>query len=121
MYFKSHEGVHAHAHSALHREGWNWYNKELLSRGCVSIYHELYQVPSGNYETIYGNMAPSGLAATMHRVQREGEKEARWMSPIVDARKGLLKTSRGRMSRSGAHEHDGYENMDAYGSVSEKR
>lgn len=36
-----------------------------------------------------------------------------WISPIVDARRGLLKTSAGRMSQSTATEHDAY-NDDPY-------
>lgn len=113
MYFKSHEGVHAYANSPLHREAWAWYNKTLLAKGSVGIYHELYQVPRGNYETIYANMAPTGLATTMHKVYKEGETEATWMSPVVDARSGLLKTSRGRMS--GLQQSEKHEEEDPYG------
>ena len=99
MYFKSYQGVHAYAQSQLHREAWNWYNNDLAKDGQFGIFHELYQVPSGNWETVYANIQPTGLSSTMHQVTNE-EGNKVWMTPIVDASKGLLKSSRGRMSRS---------------------
>lgn len=98
MYFKSQEDVHKYALGPLHRRTWEWWNKAIAGKKNISIYHELYQVPSGNYESIYANMQPILAAATMHPItKKDGEKA--WMSPMVDARKGILKSSKGRMSR----------------------
>ena len=111
-YFKSPDHVHRFALSEIHREGWNWWSKELSGKP-ISIYHELYQVPSGNWETIYANMAPTLAAATYTKIT--GPKgETAWQSPIVQAKTGLLKSSRGRMSRSDGKENDVYDELDAY-------
>lgn len=64
-----------------------------------SIYYELFHVPKGNWESIYANCHPIGLAATKHAVKgKQGEGAVEWMSPVVDAKKGVLSTSKGRMS-----------------------
>ncbi|KAJ9624523.1 hypothetical protein H2203_005258 [Taxawa tesnikishii (nom. ined.)] len=105
MYFKNVSYVHKYAESPLHRHAVNHWNKELVKKyPHLSIYHELFQVPRGNWESIYENCPPLGLAATKHAVrgkgegEGEGEAEVEWMSPVVDARRGILSTSKGRMS-----------------------
>lgn len=75
----------------------------------MSIYHETFHVPKGHWETIYINSHPSHLASSAHKITDEKTGEELWASPIVDASKGLLKTSAGRMSRSNADEHDKYD------------
>ena len=117
MYFKDYSYVHNYAHGPFHREAWNWWNREMAHKKHFSIYHELYQVPSGNWESIYANMAPTGLAATMHRVVLENGKGEEWVYPIVDASRGLLKTSTGRMSRSDGKDHEKYNDYNPYTSA----
>ncbi|WP_101384818.1 MULTISPECIES: DUF4188 domain-containing protein [Kitasatospora] len=48
----------------LHRKAWAMGNRmERKSGRHVGIWHETYLVPAGNYESIYGDMPPYGLAA----------------------------------------------------------
>ncbi|KAG8626444.1 hypothetical protein KVT40_005389 [Elsinoe batatas] len=110
MYFRSAADVHAFAHGPLHRQAWDWWYKNLKANEHLSIFHELYEVPSGNYESVYAQMPPTLLAATQHRVVTEegGRKKEGWTLPVVDARKGQLKSSKGRMARSEGREMDGY-------------
>ena len=108
-YFRSVEGLHKFAHSEYHRKGWDWWNKNFKSFPYMSIYHETYHVPKGNWESIYVNSHVSGLNATTHKFTDEMTGQEMYASPIVDASKGLLKTSAGRMARSNATEHDKYD------------
>ncbi|KAF4550981.1 Hypothetical protein D9617_15g043350 [Elsinoe fawcettii] len=119
MYFRSAADVHAFAHGPLHREAWEWWYKNLAENKDLGIWHELYEVPSGNYESVYAQMAPLGLAATQKRVvvQEGGEKREGWIYPVVDARKGQLKSSSGRMARSDGRENEKYGTKDIYEDV----
>ncbi|KAK7556955.1 hypothetical protein IWX49DRAFT_18743 [Phyllosticta citricarpa] len=116
MFFENMEGLHKFAHDPLHREGWNWWNKDLAKFGHISIWHEAFHSPAGHWEGIYINSHPRGLAATTVPITLEkdsGDLKAgtkAYLSPIVDARKGVLKTSAGRFSvlESKADEHDKY-------------
>lgn len=45
-----------------HLPAWRWYNKQVRASGDVAIWHESYIVRAGEYETIYGNLPPFGLA-----------------------------------------------------------
>ena len=107
-YFRSVEGLHAFAHSKHHREGWNWWNKNVKQFPHISIYHETYHVPAGHYESIYVNSHISGINSTTYKVMDKETGETKWASPVVDASKGVLKTSAGRMARSHGDEHDAY-------------
>ena len=125
MYFKSAADVHRYAHGPTHRKGWDWWYKNIKDLGEIGIYHELYEVPSGNYEAIYDHMNPMLLAATQHKVHvtsESGEKQEAWISPVVDARKGQLRSSRGRMARSSGTENEkyGFDDEAAYETVTQK-
>ena len=74
----------------------------------LSIYHEAYHAPSGHWESIYVNARPTGIGQTAHPITDPDTGAQLWASPVVDASKGLLRTSAGRMSRSSATEHDAY-------------
>lgn len=100
-YFKTVEGIHDFAHSDYHMKAWKWWNANVKQWPHMSIWHEIYHVPKGHFESVYVNSHISGLPST--RVKTD---DGLWASPIVDASKGLLKTSAGRMSRSDAKEHD---------------
>lgn len=100
-YFKTVEGVHAFAHADLHMQAWKWWNAHVKDWPHMSIYHELYHVPKGNWETIHANSHISGLPSS--RVKTD---DGLWVSPLVDASRGLLKTSAGRMSRSSGGDHE---------------
>ncbi len=105
-YFRTVEGLHNFAHSPYHRAAWDWWNKNWKQHPHLSIFHETYHVPKGNWESIYINSHVSGINTTQHKYTDEMTGKEMWASPIVDATKGLLKTSAGRMSRSLATEHD---------------
>ena len=108
VYFKNVEGLHKFAHAAAHREVWAWFNRHTREWPHISIWHETYQVPRGNWETIYINSHVQGINRASLPQTDEKTGESLWNYPIVDASKGLLKTSAGRMSRSNATEHDVY-------------
>ncbi|KAK4543563.1 hypothetical protein LTR36_005458 [Oleoguttula mirabilis] len=107
-YFRSVEGLHKFAHSEYHRAGWDWWNKHVAQYPHLSIFHETYHVPKGHWENIYVNSHLGGINSTTHRYVDEQTGEEMWASPVVDASRGLLRTSAGRMSRSKADEHDQY-------------
>ncbi|CAK1358652.1 hypothetical protein CB0940_06767 [Cercospora beticola] len=107
-YFRTVEGLHAFAHSSYHREAWNWWNTSTKKYPHLSIYHETYHVPKGHWENIYINSYASGITSTTTKVVDKETGEERWASPVVDASKGLLKTSASRMARSHGGEHEEY-------------
>ncbi|KAI9734345.1 MAG: hypothetical protein M1834_002451 [Cirrosporium novae-zelandiae] len=111
LYFRSLEYLAKFANEEAHREGWNWWNK-VSAAGKVNhigISHEVYSVPNGNWEGIYINFKPTGLGATSHLVKdKDGEKK--WTSPLVDARRGRLRTENGRMGLSMGHDYEKYNN-----------
>ncbi|KAJ5215311.1 uncharacterized protein N7498_001718 [Penicillium cinerascens] len=113
-YFRTYEGLHAFAHTegGVHREAWSYWNTEVMAKGkteesrMFGIMHEVYQVPVGKWENIYVNYHPSGLGATTHKVNVHGQEK--WASPLVDARKGLLRSSKGRMAVSTGGDNEIY-------------
>jgi len=107
-YFRTVEGLHRFAHSEYHRKAWDWWNKTVKEHSHLSIYHEVYHAPKGHWESIYVNSHESGFASTTHRYVDKKTGKEMWASPVVDASRGLLATSAGRMGRSKADEHDGY-------------
>lgn len=112
-YFRTNEGLQKFAQAPIHRNNWDWWNKNLKQYPHISIYHETYHVPKGHWESIHVNSHISGLNSTTHKVLDE-EGNEKWTHPIVDASKGLLRTSGGRMNRSLGHEHDAFDTPDPY-------
>jgi heme-degrading monooxygenase HmoA len=104
-YFRNVEGLHAFAHSDYHMPAWNYWNQKVKEMPHITIFHETYRVPAGNWESIHVNSKISGLNATVFKVPEEGTGKEVYRRPIVDASKGLLKTSAGRMGRSDGLEH----------------
>jgi Domain of unknown function (DUF4188) len=51
-----------------HLEPWRQFNRRIGASGDVGIWHETYRVRTADIETIYGNMAPTGLAAAVGMV-----------------------------------------------------
>jgi len=95
MYFRHADDVHRYAHSPLHTKAWTWYFKEVGPVGNISIFHEIYQVPKGAWETVYGNMAPTGLGAAQFKMD-----DGTYRGPLVGATKGAMRSGRGRMART---------------------
>lgn len=84
-------------------KAWTWFNKNLANFGHITIWHETYVVPASHYETIYVNSAPTLLAGGAYRVKTDaGEK---YLSTVVDAKRGVLKSSRGRLRLTDGDDH----------------
>jgi len=95
MYFRNAEDVHRYAHSPLHTKGWAWYFKTIGRVGNISIFHEIFQVPRGAWEAIYGNMAPTGLGAAQFKMN-----DGSFRGPLVGATTGSMRSMKGRMSKT---------------------
>ncbi|HEX4789498.1 MAG TPA: DUF4188 domain-containing protein [Actinospica sp.] len=70
QYWRSVEQLEQFARSARapHQPAWKVWNRLIgYKKPHVGIWHESYQVKAGDYECLYGNMPPFGLAkATRH-------------------------------------------------------
>jgi len=111
MYFKTSEGLHAYAHGELHRKGWKWWNDTYKQHPHLSIWHEMFVAPAGHWETIYVNTRPLLMGATTFPItSKDGSQK--WVSPVVDAWKGPLKSSRGRLTMSDGTDLDTEEYKD---------
>ncbi|EEH44773.1 uncharacterized protein PADG_01062 [Paracoccidioides brasiliensis Pb18] len=98
MYFRDLESLHNFSHGPEHMSGVKWWSKVVADNPQVGIYHETYVVPKGNWENIYVNCKPTGMSATSFPVRpKEANGETRWISPVVDSRKGLLRVASGRL------------------------
>ena len=66
QYWESFDALREYARDSdrLHLEGWREYSRETNETGAVGIWHETYRVAAGEYETVYDNMPPHGLAAS---------------------------------------------------------
>jgi hypothetical protein len=97
-YFKSVKDLHDFAHGDMHRDAWNWWNKNASNLPHIGLYHEAYDVPKHSWEAVYLQCAPLGLAQA--KVEGEGNDGKReLMDLIVDANKGPWRSSSGRMGR----------------------
>ncbi|KZT60330.1 hypothetical protein CALCODRAFT_506971 [Calocera cornea HHB12733] len=111
MYFRTTAGLHDFALSQVHRDTWTWFLAIQKRYPHIGIMHETYDVPARGWEAIYLQMHRTGLGAAEVKMTLE-EREASgveggeaWWSTPVDATKGKMRSSRGRMDRS-----DGGEN-----------
>jgi hypothetical protein len=108
-YFKTHEDVQAFAHGPHHREVWDWWND--LSRqkkvNHLSICHEVFAAPKGNWEGVYVNQYPSFFMGTNHFVMDKEGNEG-WVDPVTKANKGRMRTAKGRLGRSDGRENEVY-------------
>ena len=64
QYWRSFEHLHAYAHARdlAHLPAWAEFNRRVGGNGSVGIFHETYLVRAGEYESVYANMPPFGLA-----------------------------------------------------------
>ena len=58
-----------------HRPAWAAYNRVLRSGAEVGVWHEAYRVRPGDFETVYNNMPPFGLARATASVGATGKRE----------------------------------------------
>ena len=77
QYWRSMEHLVAYSRNRdlRHQPDWVRYNKELAKSGDVGIWHETYQVRAGEYECVYNNMPPFGLAKATTTADAEGADE----------------------------------------------
>lgn len=105
-YWRSTEDVHKFAYSDVHRRAWDWWNRTLKANDHIGINHEIFEVDRKHWEAIYVNFQPTNLGATTFL--RKGDKmvggtvDDHWISPLVDASKGRLRSSAGRLGRDPA-------------------
>jgi hypothetical protein len=68
--------------------------------------HEVFEAPKGMWETLYVNFQPTLLGATTYLRKGNklegGEVSDEWVSGLLDANRGLLRTNQGR--RGQVHE-----------------
>ncbi|KAH6843491.1 hypothetical protein B0I37DRAFT_448783 [Chaetomium sp. MPI-CAGE-AT-0009] len=100
-YFRDLGGLNRFAHDRIHREVWDWYNKECLKKGYshIGIFHEAFCAPAGAYETIYVNMQPTLLAAGSADVKNEATGTSEWVRTVVDASSSVWRSQHSRMGR----------------------
>ena len=64
QYWRSFEHLEAYARNPNleHLPAWKDFNQKVRDSGDIGIWHETFKVRAGEYEAIYGNMHPFGLA-----------------------------------------------------------
>lgn len=102
-YWRSIEDVHRFAYGPVHRKTWDYWNSHHKDLSHLGISHEMYEVPRHKWEGVYLNMQPTLLGANSYL--RKGDKfvggqvDDMWISGLLDATKGKLRTSAGRLGR----------------------
>ena len=78
QYWRSFEHLERYAKDAAHahRPAWAMFNRTVASNGDVGIWHETYRVRPGDFECVYNNMPPFGLAAATRSVPASGHRES---------------------------------------------
>lgn len=100
-YFRDLEGLNRFAHDRIHREVWDWYNRECVKKGYshIGIFHEAFCAQAGAYETIYVNMQPTLLGAGSADVKNEATGTDEWARTVVDASGSVWRSQHSRMGR----------------------
>jgi len=75
QYWRSKDQLMAYARNrdAVHFPAWVRFNKEIGSNGDFGIWHETYVIRPGDYECVYNNMPPFGLAKASQSIPAEGK------------------------------------------------
>ena len=78
QYWRSFEHLESYAvdKAREHAPAWAAFNKAMRSNGDVGIWHETYRVRPGDYECVYNNMPPFGLAKATRLVAATGRRES---------------------------------------------
>ncbi|KAI1098725.1 hypothetical protein F4804DRAFT_323982 [Jackrogersella minutella] len=113
MYWKDVDSLHNYAHGPEHMAGLRWWAGGAGKKyPHLSVFHETFQAPRGNFENIYLNCKPMGFGATTYPIRKPGkngeEDKLEWLQPIIDSKRGPLRTFARRMLRDDltAHEKD---------------
>lgn len=77
QYWRSFEHLREYAFDdeRLHFPAWASFNREVGDSGDVGIWHETYLVDAGQYEGVYHNMPPYGLARASNAVPASGRRK----------------------------------------------
>jgi hypothetical protein len=77
QYWRSRDALMAYARNpdAAHLRAWRDFNRVIAQTTAVGIWHETYCVGPGQWETVYGNMPPFGLARFTRRVEVTGRRQ----------------------------------------------
>lgn len=78
QYWRSADHLERFSHSRdhSHRRYWRQFNRSVRNNGDVGLWHELYKVRAGEFDTSYINMPPYGLAAaTADRPARRSDPD----------------------------------------------
>lgn len=68
QYWRSTEDLLAYAKNEKHLTAWKNFNKNIGANDAVGIYHETYELKTGNYESVYGNMPLYGLGKALKHI-----------------------------------------------------
>jgi hypothetical protein len=63
QYWRSQEQLDRFARGLMHKSAWRRWNREVRDSGAVGIWHETFQVRTGEHESVYVNLPVFGLAA----------------------------------------------------------
>jgi hypothetical protein len=76
QYWRSFDDLERYAKDAAraHRPAWGAFNRAVGSNGDVGIWHETYRIRPGDYECVYNNMPPFGLARATKSVPASGAR-----------------------------------------------
>ncbi|KPI42521.1 uncharacterized protein AB675_9799 [Cyphellophora attinorum] len=104
-YFRSTDDLHRFAYGPTHRAIWDKWNKwnKAGKVDHLGINHEIFEVEKHKWEAVYLNFQPTQLGATSFL--RKGDKmvggvvDDQWVGSLMDASKGKLRTSAGRLGR----------------------
>jgi hypothetical protein len=77
QYWRSFEHLERYAQDRdhEHRPAWSEYNRILRAGAEVGVWHEAYRVRPGEFETVYNNMPPFGLARASTAIAATGRRE----------------------------------------------
>ena len=118
-YWRSTDAVHKYAYGSTHRKAWDWWNAQAGKNvEHIGINHEIFEVDRHHWEAVYLNFQPTLLGATTYLKKGDkmigGTVDDAWMSPLIDARRGKLRTSAGRLGREANANAEKF-HFDAYG------
>ncbi|CEL11225.1 hypothetical protein ASPCAL14328 [Aspergillus calidoustus] len=97
FYLRDYDGLHRFAHDKLHMDGLAWWTTIVKDHPHISILHETYVVPRGQWENIYINSKPTGMGNTWFPSRDEDGGVRELVHSAVDARSGALRSASKRL------------------------
>jgi hypothetical protein len=78
QYWRSLDQLYAYAKNRdhAHLPAWVAFNRAIGKSGDVGVWHETYRTRAGDYETVYVNMPPFGLAKATKAVSASSRRES---------------------------------------------